>query len=73
MHKVEIHVRFELGEIVYLRHEKKKLPGMISAWLVREGSVVYWVSWADDRTEKEHQAIELTSEFVEEYDPTDEQ
>ena len=60
---------FELGDIVFLRVKEDRVAGMVTVVSVRPGHVLYGVSWASSPgSESFHYAMELTSEFVPQYD-----
>lgn len=54
-----------IGDIVFLRVNEERKPGMITR-LVISGTVVYWVTWRGG-SETAHYECELSSEYVPDY------
>jgi hypothetical protein len=66
MKRISVDVEFEIGEVVYLRCELDRAPGMVTGLTIRPGGLVYEISWPSLR-DSTHYAIELTREYVPEY------
>ena len=61
---------FWLGETVYLRVAPEKNPGFVTAVVMRPGSAIYEVTWADGVSD--HYGFELSDVFLPDYMSTDE-
>lgn len=58
---------FHLGQTVYHRLAgEDREPGIVTGIMIRPGSVSYLVTWPN-RVEQSHYAMELSTEFVQEY------
>jgi hypothetical protein len=65
---IELQVAHELGDIVFLRVERERIPGMVTGFSVRaNGNLSYSVTWAG-RSESYHYAMELTTDYIPQYD-----
>jgi hypothetical protein len=62
-----IYAKFRLGDVVYHKLCKDKWPGIVTGLLVRPTGTHFFVAWGDN-TESQHYDLELTAEFVKEYD-----
>lgn len=60
-------VDFNLGDIVYQRVASEKCKGMVTAIHFRPSGLAYGVSW-DGGMETINFGIELTTEFIKEFD-----
>ena len=52
---------FDLGQTVY-RKVAASIGGQVTGIMLRPGSCVYLVTWSDDYDERQHYALELTTE-----------
>lgn len=64
MAKRYIETDYWIEDIVYLKVNPERMPGMITGISIKPGgSVIYGVSWGDG-SEDFHYACEMSSEFV---------
>jgi len=64
---LKIEVDFNLGDIVYQRVASDPIKGMVTVIRLCPGGIAYGVSW-DGGMESVNFPIELTTEFVKEFD-----
>jgi hypothetical protein len=62
-----IALRHDMGDIVYHRLATERRKGMITGFTVAPDGAIYFVTWSD-RGETKHFEIELTSEYVPDYE-----
>jgi len=62
-----IYAKYRIGDVVYHKLSNDKWPGVVTGLLVRPTGTHYFVAWADC-TESQHYDIELTSEFIKNFD-----
>jgi hypothetical protein len=58
---------YSIGDIVYHRLATEKQRGMVTGLQVRPSALLYDVVWPN-RTETQHYEMELTTEFVPDYE-----
>jgi ribosomal protein L21E len=61
-----IYVKFDLGDIVYLKITPEQYKGMVTGISVRPTGNCYSVTWEDGH-ESTHYDLELTTEFIPDY------
>jgi hypothetical protein len=61
-----IYVKFDLGDIVYLKINPEPYKGMVTGINVSPGGNYYSVTWEDGH-ESNHYDMELTTEFIPDY------
>lgn len=64
---IELQVAYELGDIVFLKIECERIPGMVTGLSIRPNGVAYSVTWPG-RAESSHYAMELTTDYIPQYD-----
>jgi len=62
-----IPLTYDVGEVVYHRLASDRHRGMVTGIQIQPDGISYWVTW-DDRHETRHYAIELSTEFVPDYE-----
>jgi hypothetical protein len=61
-----IHCAYALGDIVYYRLARERLPGLVTGIKLTPQGLSYLVSWPDHQ-EHQHYEMELSTEFVPDY------
>lgn len=64
-----IYVKFDIGDIVYLKLREDKYKGILGGFDVRPTGNTYFVAW-EDGSNSYHYDMELTSEFIPTYNST---
>jgi hypothetical protein len=62
-----VRAAYTFGTVVYLRVREKPVPGMVTAIVLRPGSVSYVVTWGDSGDDATHYDFELSTEFIPDY------
>jgi len=63
---VTIYVKFRVGDIVYIKTNTNRWPGMLLGYDIRPTGTTYLVGWPDN-TSSYHYDIELTKEFIKDF------
>jgi hypothetical protein len=61
-----LHFAFDFGQTVYLACRDERMPGKVTGYFVRPGTVAYAVTWGSG-AESTHYDFELSREFVPDY------
>ncbi len=61
-----IMTQYAIADIVYLRVRSERIRGMVTGIVARPCSVLFYVTWGNG-TETAHYEIELSSEYVPDY------
>jgi len=62
-----IHLTYDIGDVVYHRLADERRRGLVTGVLLRPTGQSYLITWPD-QGESSHYAIELSSEFVPDYE-----
>ena len=59
---------YHIGSIVYLRICPDRRKGMVTGIMLRPDMHLYLVTWADETCERGHYEMELTTEYLPDYE-----